>query len=103
MARVEGGRGVWRGLLAAIVCAVLLSRAAHTGIRLLDKYLGDALYAAMVYVPFRLTGRIAHVTAWAAVTMAAIECSQLAYAVGIGVLPFSIVRYGGDAPLGSRR
>jgi hypothetical protein len=72
-----GGRGVWWGLLAALIAAGLLSRVAHTGFRLFDKYLGDALYAAMVYVLFRLTGRIVHVTVWAAVTMTAIEFFQL--------------------------
>jgi hypothetical protein len=77
MARVEGGRGVWWCLLAAIVSAGLLSRVTHTGFRLFDKYLGDALYAAMVYVLFRLTGRIARVTVWTAVTMTAIEFFQL--------------------------
>ncbi|HEX3742670.1 MAG TPA: DUF2809 domain-containing protein [Bryobacteraceae bacterium] len=77
MARVEGGRGVWWCLLAAIVSAGLVSRVTHTGFRLFDKYLGDALYAAMVYVLFRLTGRIARVTVWAAVTMTAIEFFQL--------------------------
>jgi hypothetical protein len=50
---------------------------AYTGFRLFDKYLGDALYAAMVYVLFRLTGRIARVTVWAAVAMTAIEFFQL--------------------------
>src|SRR5262245_36924147 len=77
MAQVEGGRGVWWGLLAAIVSAGLLSRVAHTGFRLFDKYLGDALYAAMVYVLFRLTGRITRLTLWAAVAMTAIELFQL--------------------------
>src|ERR1043165_6490407 len=47
--QVAGGRGFWWGLLAAIVVAGLLSRVAHTGFRLFDKYQGDALYAAMVY------------------------------------------------------
>jgi len=64
-------------LLAAIVVAGLLSRVAHTGLRVLDKYLGDALYAAMVYVLFRLTGRIAHVALWAGIAMTAIELFQL--------------------------
>ena len=50
---------------------------AHTGFRVFDKYLGDALYAAMVYVLFRLTGRIARVAIWAAVAMTAIELFQL--------------------------
>lgn len=78
MARnLKGGRGAWWGLLAAIVTVGLLSRVAHTGFRLFDKYLGDSLYAAMVYVLFRLTGRIARVTLWAAVAMSAIEFFQL--------------------------
>jgi hypothetical protein len=63
-------------MLAAIVAAGLLSRVAHTGSRLFDKYLGDALYAAMVYVLFRLTG-IGRVALWAAVAMTAIELFQL--------------------------
>ena len=49
----------------------------HTGVRLLDKYLGDALYAAMVYILLRLTGRIERVALWAAVTMGLIEVFQL--------------------------
>ncbi|HEX3748092.1 MAG TPA: DUF2809 domain-containing protein [Bryobacteraceae bacterium] len=77
MAKVEGGRGVWWGMLAAIVAAGLLSRVGHTGFRLVDKYLGDALYAAMVYVLLRLTGRIGRVAMWAAVAMTAIEFFQL--------------------------
>jgi hypothetical protein len=77
MAQRESGRAFWWGLLAVIVSAGLLSRVAHTGFRLVDKYLGDALYAAMVYVLFRLTGRIARVTVWTVVAMAAIEFFQL--------------------------
>jgi hypothetical protein len=67
----------WWALLAAIVVAGLGSRAVHTGFRLFDKYLGDALYAAMVYVLLRLTGRITRVALWAAVAMTAIELFQL--------------------------
>jgi Protein of unknown function (DUF2809) len=77
MSRLTAARGFWWMLLVAIVAAGLLSRVAHTGVRLLDKYLGDALYAAMVYVLFRLTGRIARVAVWAAVAMTAIELFQL--------------------------
>jgi hypothetical protein len=77
MAQIAGRRAFWWGLLAAIVSAGLLSRVLHTGFRLFDKYLGDALYAAMVYVLFRLTGRIARVAVWAAVAMSAIEFFQL--------------------------
>jgi hypothetical protein len=73
----HGRRGFWWGLLAAIIVAGVLSRVAHTGFRVLDKYLGDALYAAMVYVIFRLTGRITRVAVWAAVAMTAIELFQL--------------------------
>jgi hypothetical protein len=77
MPQAGGGRRFWWGLLIAIVGAGLLSRMAQTGFRLFDKYLGDALYAAMVYVLLRLTGRIAHVAAWAALAMTAIELFQL--------------------------
>jgi len=77
MAQVESARGFWCVLLAAIISVGLLSRMVHTGFRLFDKYLGDALYAAMVNALFRLTGRITRVTVWAAVTMTAIEFFQL--------------------------
>ena len=77
MPQVAGGRRSWWGLLAAIVAAGLLSRVAHTGFRVVDKYLGDALYATMVYTLLRLTGRIARVVVWAAVAMMAIELFQL--------------------------
>jgi hypothetical protein len=77
MTQVEGGRGLWWVLLAAIIVCGLLSRATQTGFRIFDKYLGDALYAAMVYVIFRLTGRITRVSLWAAVAMSAIELFQL--------------------------
>lgn len=77
MAETERGRGFWWWLLVVIVCAGLLSRLAHTGFLLFDKYLGDALYAAMVYVLFRLTGRIAHAAVLSAVAMTAIELFQL--------------------------
>ncbi|MGH9722638.1 MAG: DUF2809 domain-containing protein [Bryobacteraceae bacterium] len=77
MPRAEGRRRFWWGLLAAIIIVGILSRVAQTGIRIFDKYLGDALYAAMVYVVFRLTGRIARVAVWAGVAMIAIELFQL--------------------------
>jgi hypothetical protein len=77
MSQFKGRRAFWWGLLAAIIPAGILSRAVHTGFQLFDKYLGDAAYAAMAYVLFRLTGRIARVPAWTAVTMTAIELFQL--------------------------
>jgi hypothetical protein len=77
MAQTIHRRGFWWGLLVAIIVGGLLSRITHTGVRILDKYLGDALYAAMVYGIFRLTGLIARVSLWTAVTMTAIEFFQL--------------------------
>lgn len=77
MRRRERTRRFWWALLVAIIAAGILSRVAHTGVRLLDKYFGDALYAAMVYVLLRSTGRVERVALWAAVTMTAIELFQL--------------------------
>src|SRR5690349_18389814 len=77
MSQAAGGRGFWWVLLTAIVVAGLLSRVVQTGFRVFDKYLGDALYAAMIYVLLRLTGRITRVAVWAAVAMTAIEFFQL--------------------------
>ncbi len=37
-------------LLAVVIGAGLLSRAGHSGSILIDKYLGDALYAVMIYL-----------------------------------------------------
>src|SRR6185436_19396185 len=54
-----------------------LSRVAHTGLSIFDKYLGDALYAAMVYSILRLLWRTAAVAIPAMVVMTAIELFQL--------------------------
>ena len=70
-------RRFWWAQLTVIIAAGILSRFMHTGLPLIDKYPGDALYAAMVYVLFRLTCRTAHVALWAAATMTAIEVFQL--------------------------
>lgn len=48
----------WIACLVGIIVAGILSRVVHTGWALFDKYLGDALYAAMVYVIIRLLWRI---------------------------------------------
>lgn len=77
MQQVAARRGFWWVLLVLLISAGLLLRLVHTGFLLSDKYLGDALYAAMVYVLFRLTGRITPVTLWTALAMTAIECFQL--------------------------
>jgi hypothetical protein len=71
-------------MLGAIVAAGLLSRALHTGFAIFDKYLGDALYAAMVYVLLRLSRRVEHVAVWSSVAMIAIEIFQLTgFAAGL--------------------
>jgi hypothetical protein len=77
MPPIEVRRSFWWGVLVAIIVTGILSRITHTGIRVFDKYLGDALYAAMVYVLLRLTGRISRVAVWAAIVMTAIELFQL--------------------------
>ncbi len=63
--------------MAGIIAAGLLSRVVHTGFVILDKYFGDALYAAMVYVILRLLWRTAGVAIAAMVVMTAIELFQL--------------------------
>lgn len=77
MTRPKSWRRFWWWLLAAIIVVGVLSRMTHTGFRLWDKYLGDALYAAMVYGMFRLTGRITRVALWSAIALLAIELFQL--------------------------
>jgi hypothetical protein len=51
----------WWVLLAAIVASGILSRVGQTGYRVVDKYLGDTLYAAMVYVILPLSKRVSRV------------------------------------------
>ncbi|MCU0229179.1 MAG: DUF2809 domain-containing protein [Bryobacterales bacterium] len=67
----------WLALLAVVIASGIASRAFPVGHPLFDKYLGDALYAAMVYILLHLTGRIRRVALWAAVVMTALECFQL--------------------------
>lgn len=68
----------WLGVIAAIVAAGILSRVAHTGYSIFDKYLGDALYAAMIYGMLRLAVLAPRSAAtWAMIVMSAIECFQL--------------------------
>lgn len=65
--------------LAAIIAAGLFSRTVTTGWIVFDKYLGDALYAAMIYELIRLgsTWHRRRVAAWAAFSMLTIEMFQL--------------------------
>jgi hypothetical protein len=55
----------------------ILSRVVHTGLAIFDKYLGDALYAMMVYGILRLLSRSAASAAYAMIVMTAIELFQL--------------------------
>lgn len=70
-------RRFWVYCLAAIIALGLASRAGHTGFVVIDKYLGDALYAAMVYILFRLALRPARALPAAALSLLAIELFQL--------------------------
>jgi hypothetical protein len=64
-------------LIIGIIAMGILSRAVHTGLSVFDKYLGDALYAAMVYGILRLSLRAAVSAVCAMVAMTAIELFQL--------------------------
>jgi len=55
----------------------ILSRLWHTGFILFDKYLGDALYAAMIYALLRIFWQKAHVALPAMLLVTAIELFQL--------------------------
>ncbi len=76
---VEGlrSRMWWMLCLVGIVAVGILSRVVHTGLVIFDKYLGDALYAAMVYAILRLIWRTAAVAMAAMVLMTVIELFQL--------------------------
>jgi len=63
--------------ILGIIAAGLLSRVVHTGLAIFDKYLGDALYASMVYAILRLFSRPAVSAVCAMVIMTAIESFQL--------------------------
>ena len=67
----------WIRSTLGIIVLGLLSRSVTTGWIVIDKYLGDALYAAMVYALLRVVLRAGPATAGAAVLMAAIESFQL--------------------------
>jgi hypothetical protein len=70
-------RAPWLLCLAGIVAMGILSRAVHTGFVVFDKYLGDALYAAMVYVILRLLWNPPALAPWTMATMTVIELFQL--------------------------
>ena len=70
-------RASWMLFLAGIIAVGTFSRMLHTGWVLFDKYLGDALYAAMVYAILRLVWRTAALAVPAMAIMTAIELFQL--------------------------
>ena len=67
----------WVFCIVGIIAMGILSRVVHTGLAVFDKYLGDALYAVMVYIILRLLWRSASVALPAMVIMAGIELFQL--------------------------
>lgn len=69
----------WVVFLAAIIALGVTSRLVHTGWPLFDKYLGDALYAAMSYVLIRLISPASpwRIAVLAMAAMIAIEAFQL--------------------------
>lgn len=70
-------RIAWVLTLLAIIAAGILSRLHQTGFVLIDKYLGDALYAAMFYVLLRPFWKPATTAICAMAAMTAIELFQL--------------------------
>ena len=67
----------WIYCIAGIIAIGILSRVVHTGFILFDKYLGDALYAMMVYAILRLFSKPSMSAACAMLVMTAIELFQL--------------------------
>ena len=69
----------WIRCLIGIITIGILSRVVHTGLVVVDKYLGDALYAAMVYAMLRLLWRAAAavVAVSTMVVMTLVELFQL--------------------------
>ncbi|MGJ5816283.1 DUF2809 domain-containing protein [Paludibaculum fermentans] len=70
-------RAVWALTLAGIIAAGIVSRLHQTGFVLIDKYLGDALYAAMFYVLLRPFWKPSTTAICAMAAMTAIELFQL--------------------------
>ena len=77
MSLVPTSRAGWSIFLACIIAIGVLSRVARTGFVLLDKYLGDVLYAAMIYAVLRLWRTPRAAAAWSLTAMIAIESFQL--------------------------
>jgi hypothetical protein len=67
----------WGSRLAVIVSVGILSRVVPTGFVLFDKYLGDLLYAVMVYAILRLRWTSGLAAVWSVAIMLAVELFQL--------------------------
>jgi len=67
----------WVFCILGIIAIGILSRVVHTGFVVFDKYLGDALYAAMVYGICRLLWSAAASAVYAMAIMTALELFQL--------------------------
>ena len=67
----------WVFCIVGIIAMGILSRVVHTGLAVFDKYLGDALYAMVVYGILRLLSSAAASAVCAMVVMSAIELFQL--------------------------
>jgi hypothetical protein len=67
----------WVFFIVGVIALGILSRIGHTGLAVFDKYLGDALYATMIYGILRLLSRPAASAVCAVVVMTAIELFQL--------------------------
>ena len=79
MVFVLRSRVSWVACLAVVIATGLLSRKVHTGSVIIDKYLGDTLYAAMVYVILRLLWRAPAIAVGvsAMIVMTLVELFQL--------------------------
>jgi hypothetical protein len=67
----------WVLLIIGIIAIGILPRVVHTGLAIFDKYLGDALYAAMVYAILRLVSTSASAALCAMLIMTSLELFQL--------------------------
>ncbi len=70
-------RRSWVFCIAGIIAVGILSRVVHTGVVIFDKYLGDALYAMMIYGILRLFWAAPKSAAYAMAIMTTIELFQL--------------------------
>ena len=77
MAAALQSRQSWVLFTAGIIAAGILTRVVHTGLVLFDKYLGDALYAVMVYGILRIFWGAGRSALCAAAILIAIESFQL--------------------------